>query len=103
METRPCPRVKQPAGWSKKFPLRPEQLRSLGWMIKQEQTTESFVEEEVAESVLPALGLRMDGRARVERLVRGGIIADQAGGVGGGGWRFFIFTHTHTHTQTHHV
>ena len=101
METRPCPRVKQPAGWSKKFPLRPEQLRSLGWMIKQEQTTESFVEEEVAESVLPALGLRMDGRARVERLVRGGIIADQA--RGGALFLFCLHTHTHTHTHTHHV
>jgi hypothetical protein len=69
----------QPKGWNTKFPLRPEQLRSLGWMIRQEQTTEPFVEEEVAESVHPALGLRMDGRARVERLVRGGIIADQVG------------------------
>ena len=34
----------------------------------------------MAESVLPALGLRMDGRARVKRLVRGGIIADQVAG-----------------------
>ena len=73
------PKVGQPPGWNEKFPLRPEQLRSLGWMIKQEQTTQPYVEEEVAESVLPALGLRMDGRARVERLVRGGIIADQVG------------------------
>jgi hypothetical protein len=28
-----------PAGWNKKYPLRPEQLRSLGWMIDQEATT----------------------------------------------------------------
>jgi len=73
------PQVAQPPGWSTKYPLRPEQLRSLGWMIRQEQTTVPFVEEEVAESVLPSLGLRMDGRARVERMVRGGIIADQVG------------------------
>jgi hypothetical protein len=73
------PKFGQPDGWNRKFPLRPEQLRSLGWMIKQEQTTDAYVEEEVAECVLPALGLRMDGRARVKRLVRGGIIADQVG------------------------
>ena len=73
------PQVAQPPGWSTKYPLRPEQLRSLGWMIRQEQTTVPFVEEEVAESILPSLGLRMDGRARVERMVRGGIIADQVG------------------------
>ena len=35
--------------------------------------------EEVAENTMPALGLRMDGRARVKRMVRGGIIADQVG------------------------
>jgi len=43
-------------------------------------TAAPFVEEEVAENTMPALGLRMDGRARVKRMVRGGIIADQAGG-----------------------
>ena len=75
------PKAAQPPGWNvKKFPLRPEQLRSLHWMLERESSTQApFVEEEVAESVLPALGLRMDGRARVQRLVRGGIIADQVG------------------------
>ena len=75
------PKAPQPPGWNVgKFPLRPEQLRSLHWMLERESDTQpAFVEEEVAESVLPALGLRMDGRARVQRLVRGGIIADQVG------------------------
>ena len=75
------PKAVQPPGWNvKKFPLRPEQLRSLHWMLERENAEQApFVEEEVAESVLPALGLRMDGRARVRRLVRGGIIADQVG------------------------
>lgn len=73
------PTFAQPSGWNMKFPLRPEQLRSLGWMVQQERNTVAYTEEEVAEAVLPALGLRMDGRARVDRLVRGGIIADQVG------------------------
>ena len=75
------PYAKQPPGWNvEKVPLRPEQLRSLHWMLERErETQEPFVEEEVAEAVLPTLGLRMDGRARVRRLVRGGIIADQVG------------------------
>ena len=81
MSNRRDPKAAQPPGWNvKKFPLRPEQLRSLHWMLEREaDNQEPFVEEEVAESVLPALGLRMDGRARVQRLVRGGIIADQVG------------------------
>ena len=71
--------VAQPPNWSKKYPLRPEQLRSLGWMIAQETTTVPFVEEEVCENVLPALGLRMDGMAQVSKVIRGGIVADQVG------------------------
>ena len=50
--------VSQPPNWSKKYPLRPEQLRSLGWMIQQEVSDKPFVEEEISEKVLPALGLR---------------------------------------------
>ena len=71
--------VAQPPNWSKKYPLRPEQLRSLGWMVAQETTTAPFVEEEVCENVLPALGLRMDGMAQVSKVIRGGIVADQVG------------------------
>ena len=36
-------KVEQPPGWCKKYPLRPEQLRSLGWMTAQESTTSPFV------------------------------------------------------------
>ena len=69
----------QPPKWSKKYPLRPEQLRSLGWMIEQETTKEPFIESEVAESLIPRLGLRMDGKVEVKKTVRGGIVADQVG------------------------
>ena len=69
----------QPPKWSKKYPLRPEQLRSLGWMIEQETTKEPFIESEVAESLIPRLGLRMDGKVEVKKMVRGGIVADQVG------------------------
>ena len=71
--------VSQPPNWSKKYPLRPEQLRSLGWMIQQEVSDKPFVEEEISEKVLPALGLRMDGMAQVSKVIRGGIVADQVG------------------------
>ena len=71
--------VAQPPNWSKKYPLRPEQLRSLGWMINQEVSNEPFVEEEISEKLLPAMGLRMDGMAQVSKIVRGGIVADQVG------------------------
>ena len=48
----------------KRYPLRPEQLRSLGWMLQQERQPRSFVEEEVIEARLPALRWRAEGRAR---------------------------------------
>jgi len=63
----------------KGFPLRPEQLRSLGWMLKQEATEDPFVEEEVSEAVLPALRWRAEGRAQKRSMVRGGVLADQVG------------------------
>ncbi|ABO95686.1 predicted protein [Ostreococcus lucimarinus CCE9901] len=71
--------VAQPPNWSKKYPLRPEQLRSLGWMVQQEINETPFVEEEICEKLLPALGLRMDGKAEVSKVIRGGIVADQVG------------------------
>jgi len=69
----------QPPKWSKKYPLRPEQLRSLGWMIQQETADEPFIESEVSESLIPRLGLRMDGKVEIAKTVRGGIVADQVG------------------------
>lgn len=63
----------------KRFPLRKEQLRSLAWMLSQEDTVEPFWEEEVSESILPSLNWRAEGRVKRPVLVRGGIIADEVG------------------------
>jgi hypothetical protein len=62
-----------------KWKLRPEQLRSLAWMLAQEKSTSPFYEEEVTESVLPTLNWRAEGRVRRPILVRGGIVADEVG------------------------
>jgi hypothetical protein len=63
----------------KKFGLRPEQLRSLNWMLAQEATKEPCYEEEVSEAILGPMGWRAEGRVRRPTLVRGGIVADQVG------------------------
>ncbi|KAI9034633.1 hypothetical protein DFJ74DRAFT_25365 [Hyaloraphidium curvatum] len=64
-----------------KLNLRPEQLRSLSWMLEQEKDPEKFTfeEKEIVEADLPAFGLRVEAHA--SRLVeaRGGVIADQVG------------------------
>ncbi|KAI5788500.1 hypothetical protein EDC01DRAFT_169203 [Geopyxis carbonaria] len=60
--------------------LRPEQLRSLSWMVSQEgEDVIPFIEEEVEESLLPHLNWRAEGRAERPNLVRGGVLADQVG------------------------
>lgn len=60
--------------------LRPEQLRSLGWMLKQEsRDLEPFVEEEISEAILSPLGWRAEGRAQRPVRIRGGVLADQVG------------------------
>ena len=64
-----------------KFKLRKEQLRSLGWMLKQEESTVPFLEEEVTEEILPSLNWRAEGRVQRPVLVRGGIIADEVSWV----------------------
>lgn len=64
----------------RRYPLRKEQLRSLQWMQQQESTTEVYFEEEVAESILPNLNWRIEGRVRRPVLARGGIIADEVSG-----------------------
>ncbi|TYJ54912.1 hypothetical protein B9479_004420 [Cryptococcus floricola] len=74
------PQHAQPAGF--KFRLRTEQLRSVWWMLAQEEAagkTHTFVEEEIAEAILPAVGWRAEGKAERPVLVRGGVIADQVG------------------------
>ncbi|KAJ3052919.1 hypothetical protein HK097_005420 [Rhizophlyctis rosea] len=75
---RPDPKHTQPPHF--KVDLRPEQLRSLHWMLKQEEATEpTFIEEEVAEAELPSLGWRVEGKAQRPVLVRGGVLADEVG------------------------
>ncbi|KAE8365378.1 hypothetical protein BDV27DRAFT_156971 [Aspergillus caelatus] len=60
--------------------LRPEQLRSLSWMIHRESVDiKSFIEEEVEEAFLPMLMWRAEGKVCVEKTVRGGVLADDVG------------------------
>lgn len=63
-----------------RLPLRKEQLRSLEWMIRQENTTAApFIEEEISEAILDPLGWRAEGRAQRPVHIRGGVLADQVG------------------------
>jgi hypothetical protein len=74
------PQHPQPSAF--KLPLRKEQLRSLWWMLEQEKAegkTHTFVEEEISEAALPALGWRAEGKAERHVMIRGGVIADQVG------------------------
>ncbi|KAL4878957.1 hypothetical protein BJY04DRAFT_229492 [Aspergillus karnatakaensis] len=60
--------------------LRPEQLRSLSWMVSQEDDrVDPFVQEETEEAVLPSLMWRAEGKVTVSKTVRGGILADDVG------------------------
>ena len=59
--------------------LRPEQKRSLHWMIGQEADDMAFYEEEIEEAVLSQLGWRAEVRVRRTQVVRGGILADEVG------------------------
>ncbi|KAL1955354.1 hypothetical protein VTO42DRAFT_8636 [Malbranchea cinnamomea] len=69
----------QPPGF-KRFPLRPEQLRSLTWMVSQEaDDVPPFEEEEVVEALLPVINWRAEGRASTKKLVKGGILGDDVG------------------------
>ncbi|GAA5877400.1 hypothetical protein JCM1840_006088 [Sporobolomyces johnsonii] len=63
----------------KKYMLRPEQLRSLHWMIEQEANPKPWIEEEVAESMLPELNWHAEAKATREVIVRGGVVADAVG------------------------
>lgn len=63
-----------------KIKLRVEQLRSLTWMLAREaRDAAPFIEEEVSEAVLEALGWRAEGRAQRPVHIRGGVLADQVG------------------------
>lgn len=63
-----------------KLQLRPEQLRSLYWMIKQEaDDIEAFNEEEVEEAQLSQLMWRAEAKVSAPKTVRGGVLADDVG------------------------
>lgn len=70
------PLAEQPPHFSS-MKLRPEQLRSLSWMIKQETEPQVWIEQEVAEAVLPQLGWHAEAKATRAVHVRGGVIADE--------------------------
>ncbi|KAJ3199694.1 hypothetical protein HDU82_000216, partial [Entophlyctis luteolus] len=72
------PQVDQPPDF-KNYPLRPEQLRSLGWMIRQEEHPVGFIEEEISEASLDYIGWRAEGRVSRKVTVRGGVVADEVG------------------------
>lgn len=59
--------------------LRPDQKRSLQWMIGQEADDMAFYEEEIEEATLSQLDWRAEVRVRRTRSVRGGILADEVG------------------------
>lgn len=69
--------AQQPPNFS--LQLRPEQLRSLKWMLEQETAGKIFYEEEVVEAILPTLSWRAEGRVQRPVAIRGGIVADQVG------------------------
>ena len=66
-----------------KIPLRPEQLRSLTWMVTSEDPAynerQTFVEEEISEALSEALSWRVLGRAERRVHVSGGVLADAVG------------------------
>ena len=63
-----------------RFHLRPEQERSLFWMIRQERRdVEPFIEEERDEACLLSLGWRVEVRAKRQSIHRGGVLADKVG------------------------
>lgn len=60
--------------------LRPEQRRSLHWMISQEAPVPTpFFEAEIEEAILPHLGWRVEVKAEKSRQIRGGVSADKVG------------------------
>ena len=69
----------QPSKWNSLLPLRPEQLRSLAWMKRQELDGASYEETEVSECTSTFLPVRMEARATRRRCIRGGVVADQVG------------------------
>ncbi|KAI0940949.1 hypothetical protein AcV7_003183 [Taiwanofungus camphoratus] len=72
--------LQHPQPPSFKITLRPEQLRSLTWMLAQEAVdAPPFIEEEISEAILEPLGWRAEGRAQRPVHIRGGVLADEVG------------------------
>jgi len=64
----------------KDFPLRPEQLRSLNWMIRREADREPYRQEAVVEARLPPpLRWGAEAKAVMSVHIRGGICCDEIG------------------------
>ncbi|KAI0744378.1 hypothetical protein BC629DRAFT_1599568 [Irpex lacteus] len=62
-----------------KIPLRPEQLRSLTWMLRQEAAdAPPFMEEEIFEAILHPLGQRVEGRPQRPNRVRGDVLQTES-------------------------
>ena len=61
------------------YKLRPEQRRSLTWMLRQEADTRPWHEEEVEETNIPTLQWRAEGRVQMPIDVSGGVLADDVG------------------------
>lgn len=75
---RPDAAHKGPPGF--RIPLRPEQLRSLTWMVAQERVdVAEFEEEEIVEAIIEPLGWRTEAKATRKVRVRGGVLADEVG------------------------
>ena len=60
--------------------LRPEQLRSLSWMVSQEDDNVApFEEEETEETFLPLMMWRAEARVTAPKVIHGGVLADDVG------------------------
>ena len=56
------------------------QRRSVSWMLKQESPeADPWIEQEIEEVCIPSASLRLEVIAKVKRLVRGGVLADEVG------------------------
>ncbi|EEA28090.1 SNF2 family helicase, putative [Talaromyces marneffei ATCC 18224] len=63
-----------------KILMRPDQLRSLRWVLSRESDQQvAFPEEEVEEAILAPLNWRAEAKVVVHRKIRGGILADHVG------------------------
>lgn len=74
------PEEEKVGGVLKPLKLRKEQLRSLSWMVQQEDDEcKDFLEQEVEEAHLHHLGWRADVRVTRACKIRGGVLADEVG------------------------